>query len=148
MGSTHGGLPSPPWTMTRDSTEGFHTTLDKEGRIDLPSPRRHETGPRHPHSNHIVAGDRSDHSSHGDHSTATGDAPAGHQPPPRAMALSSGGGMSTSPCLVTLHRVGGGTMTGSLTASPRAPTRGGKNLDDRLGPHPSLGEGRGPHHQP
>jgi hypothetical protein len=36
VGSTHGGLLSPPQAMTGDSTEGFHTALDEEGRIDPP----------------------------------------------------------------------------------------------------------------
>jgi hypothetical protein len=44
MGSTRGGLPSPPWAMTGESTEQFHMALDEEGRIDLPSPRRHGMG--------------------------------------------------------------------------------------------------------
>jgi hypothetical protein len=44
MGSTSGGLPSPPRAMTGDSTEVFHTTSDKEARIDLPSPIRNGTG--------------------------------------------------------------------------------------------------------
>jgi hypothetical protein len=44
MGSTHGGTPSPLWAMTGDSVEEFHTALDGEGRIDLPSPRRHDMG--------------------------------------------------------------------------------------------------------
>jgi hypothetical protein len=44
MSSTRGGTPSPLWTMTGDSIEEFHTALDGEGRINLPSPRRHSTG--------------------------------------------------------------------------------------------------------
>jgi hypothetical protein len=38
MGSTHGGTPSPLRAMIGDSIEEFHTALDGEGRIDLPSP--------------------------------------------------------------------------------------------------------------
>jgi hypothetical protein len=44
MDSTHDRPPSPLRVMTGDSAEEFHTTSDGEGRIDLPSPRRHDTG--------------------------------------------------------------------------------------------------------
>jgi hypothetical protein len=44
MGSTHSGTPSLLSAMTGDSVEEFHMTSDREGRIDLPSPRRHGTG--------------------------------------------------------------------------------------------------------
>jgi hypothetical protein len=44
MGSTHGRPSSSLWAMTGDSTKEFHTASDGEGRIDLPSPRRHDTG--------------------------------------------------------------------------------------------------------
>jgi hypothetical protein len=43
MASTCGGPPSPLWAMTGDSIEEFHKTSNGEGRIDLPSPRRHDT---------------------------------------------------------------------------------------------------------
>jgi hypothetical protein len=45
MGSTRSGTPSLLWDMTGDSIDEFHTASDGEGRIDLPSPRRHGTGP-------------------------------------------------------------------------------------------------------
>jgi hypothetical protein len=48
MGSAHSGPPSPQRTMMGDAVEGFPTTPDGGGRIDLPSPRRHGTGPRPP----------------------------------------------------------------------------------------------------
>jgi hypothetical protein len=44
MGSTCSGPPFPTWAMMRDSTEEFPMALDEEGRVDLPSPRRHGTG--------------------------------------------------------------------------------------------------------
>jgi hypothetical protein len=44
MGSTYGGTPSLLRAMTWDSVEEVHMALDAEGRIDLPSPRRHDTG--------------------------------------------------------------------------------------------------------
>jgi hypothetical protein len=44
MGSTCGGLTSSPWAMIGDSIEGFYMTSNEEGRIDLPSPRRHKMG--------------------------------------------------------------------------------------------------------
>jgi hypothetical protein len=44
MGTTRGGTPSPLWAMIGDSIEKFHTASDGDGRIDLPSPRRHDTG--------------------------------------------------------------------------------------------------------
>jgi hypothetical protein len=44
MGSTCGGPPSTLQAMMRDSAEEFHTASDKEGRIDLLSPRKHGTG--------------------------------------------------------------------------------------------------------
>jgi hypothetical protein len=44
MGSAHGRPPSSLWSITGDSAEDFHTTSDKEGRIDLPSPRMCSTG--------------------------------------------------------------------------------------------------------
>jgi hypothetical protein len=43
MGSTHGGPPSPLQATIGDSIEEFHMTLNIEGRIDFPSPRRHDT---------------------------------------------------------------------------------------------------------
>jgi hypothetical protein len=44
MGSTHGGTPSLLLAMTGDSVEVFHMASDREGRINLPSPRKHGTG--------------------------------------------------------------------------------------------------------
>jgi hypothetical protein len=44
MGSTHGRPSSSLWAMTGDSTKEFHMASDGEGRIDHPSPRRHDTG--------------------------------------------------------------------------------------------------------
>jgi hypothetical protein len=44
MGSARGGPPSPLWAMMGDSVEEFHAASDGEGRIDLPSLRRHNTG--------------------------------------------------------------------------------------------------------
>jgi hypothetical protein len=44
MGSTHSGPPSPLRAMIGDSTEEFHMASYGEGGIDLPSPRRHDTG--------------------------------------------------------------------------------------------------------
>jgi hypothetical protein len=44
MGSTCSGPSSPPWAMMGDSTELFPTMSDEEGRVDLPSPKRHGTG--------------------------------------------------------------------------------------------------------
>jgi hypothetical protein len=79
MGSSHSRPPSPLCAMIGDSNEEFHTASDGEGWIDLPSPRRHNTGGfTRPHHNHIVAGEYSDHSSYGDDSTATSGAVAGH----------------------------------------------------------------------
>jgi hypothetical protein len=42
MGPAHSGPPPPQWTMAGYSTEGFPTAPNKEGRTDLPSPRRHD----------------------------------------------------------------------------------------------------------
>jgi hypothetical protein len=44
MGSTRGGTQSSLWATTEDTVEEFHTASDGEGRIDLPSPQRHDTG--------------------------------------------------------------------------------------------------------
>jgi hypothetical protein len=44
MGSTRSGTLSLLWAMIGDSIEEFHMASDGEGRIDLPSPRRHSTG--------------------------------------------------------------------------------------------------------
>jgi hypothetical protein len=44
MGSTQGKPPSPLRAMTGDSTEEFHMTSNREGRIDVPSPIRNSTG--------------------------------------------------------------------------------------------------------
>jgi hypothetical protein len=44
MRSTRGRPPSPLQAMTWDFTKEFHMTSDGEGRIDLPSPRRHGMG--------------------------------------------------------------------------------------------------------
>jgi hypothetical protein len=44
MGSTHGKTPFLLRAMIEDSVEEFHMTLDGEGRIDLPSPRRQSMG--------------------------------------------------------------------------------------------------------
>jgi hypothetical protein len=44
MDSTHGGPPSSLRAMMGNSTEEFHTASDGEGRLNLPSPRRHDTG--------------------------------------------------------------------------------------------------------
>jgi hypothetical protein len=111
MGSTDGGLPSPPWAMTGDSTEGFDTASEEEGRINLPSPRRHDMGGFNcPRNNHIMAEDHANHSNHGDHYTALGGATVEHHPTPRATVHSSRGDTSTSPCLVNLCRVGGSAM--------------------------------------
>jgi hypothetical protein len=44
IGSTYGGTPSLLWAMIEDSVEEFHTASNGDGRIDLPSPRRHGTG--------------------------------------------------------------------------------------------------------
>jgi hypothetical protein len=43
MGSTCGVTPSPLRAMIGDSIKEFHMTSDKEGKIDLPSLRRHDT---------------------------------------------------------------------------------------------------------
>jgi hypothetical protein len=43
MGSTCGVTPSPLRAMIGDSIKEFHTASDKEGKIDLPSLRRHDT---------------------------------------------------------------------------------------------------------
>jgi hypothetical protein len=43
MGSICDGPPSPLWAMTGDSAEEFHMSSDREGRIYLLSPRRHDT---------------------------------------------------------------------------------------------------------
>jgi hypothetical protein len=44
MASTHGRPSSSLWAMAGDFTKEFHTASDGEGRINLPSPRRHDTG--------------------------------------------------------------------------------------------------------
>jgi hypothetical protein len=44
MGSTRDGLPSSLRARIGNSTKEFHMTSNGEGRIDLPSPRRHDTG--------------------------------------------------------------------------------------------------------
>jgi hypothetical protein len=44
MDSTCGGTPSLLWAMTGDSVEEFHIASDGEGRIDLPSSRKHGMG--------------------------------------------------------------------------------------------------------
>jgi hypothetical protein len=44
MDSTRGGTLSQLRAMLGDSVEEFHMASDGEGRIDLPSPRRHHTG--------------------------------------------------------------------------------------------------------
>jgi hypothetical protein len=44
MGSTRCGPLSSLQAMTGDSTKEFHMTLDGEGALSLPSPRRHGTG--------------------------------------------------------------------------------------------------------
>jgi hypothetical protein len=43
MGSTRNGPLSPLQVMIGDSTEEFHMASDREGGIDLPSPRRDST---------------------------------------------------------------------------------------------------------
>jgi hypothetical protein len=44
MGSTHNWPLSPLRAMPGNPTKEFHTTSDREGRINLPSPRRHDIG--------------------------------------------------------------------------------------------------------
>jgi hypothetical protein len=44
MVSTHSETPSPLRSMIGYSVEECHMTSDEEGRIDLPSPRKHGTG--------------------------------------------------------------------------------------------------------
>jgi hypothetical protein len=44
MGADCSGPPSPLQTMMGDSAEEFPTASDREGRINLPSPTRHDTG--------------------------------------------------------------------------------------------------------
>jgi hypothetical protein len=44
MGFTHSEPPSPSWTTTGNSVEDLPTSSNGEGRIDLPSFRRHDTG--------------------------------------------------------------------------------------------------------
>jgi hypothetical protein len=52
MRSAHIGPPSPFQAVMRDSIEEFLTALNREGRIGLPSPRRHSTGaPPNPTTN-------------------------------------------------------------------------------------------------
>jgi hypothetical protein len=46
MDTTRGGPPSPPRAKTGYSTEESHMASDRGGRVDLPSPRRHDTGPQ------------------------------------------------------------------------------------------------------
>jgi hypothetical protein len=93
MGSTHGGPPSPLWAMTEDSTEEFHMASDGEGRIDLPSPRRHGTGASPAPATTRLWPEK----------TLTARAMVTTLPwpdtdlPPRATAHWSGGEMSTSP---------------------------------------------------
>jgi hypothetical protein len=44
MGSTRSRPPSPLQAMTRDSTKELHTTSDRDGGLNVPSPRRHDMG--------------------------------------------------------------------------------------------------------
>jgi hypothetical protein len=91
MGSTRGGPPSSQRTMTGDSTEGFPRAPDEEGRIDLFSPRRHDTRAQPcPYHDHTMAKEPFDRSSYSNYSTPVGDTMVGHQPPPRATVHLSG----------------------------------------------------------
>jgi hypothetical protein len=44
MGSTRSRPPSPLQAMTRDSTKELHTASDRDGGLNVPSPRRHDIG--------------------------------------------------------------------------------------------------------
>jgi hypothetical protein len=54
MGSARGRPPSPRQAMIWDPTEGSSTASDREGRINLPPPKRHGTGlsPPQPQPHH------------------------------------------------------------------------------------------------
>jgi hypothetical protein len=127
--------------MTRDSTEGFPTASGEEGRVNLPSPRRHDMGASTAQAMATIPPWQASR----------------HQLPPRVMAHSSGGRMSTGPHSITLRRARGSAVAGparwrasngcdqtAQPTKPRALVWGGKNPDDRLRPVQAPGKREAP----